>query len=46
MEKGLHIVRQLVLAKLGGQNSVLRKHGLQPHDDKYKLLIDSMEFDS
>jgi len=44
--KGVHIAKQLVLAKLEGQNSILRKHGFPPHDDKYRLLIESMEFDN
>ena len=44
--KGVHIAKQLVLAKLEGQNSILRKHGLEPHDYRFRLLIESMEFDS
>ncbi len=44
--KGLHVAERLVLAKLKGQNKVLRKHGLWPHDDKFRLLIESMEFGS
>ena len=43
--KGLHIAKQLVLAKLEGQNSVLEKHGLKPHDYKFRFLIERMEFD-
>jgi len=36
--KGVHVAKQLVFAKLEGQNYVSLKHGLKPHDDRYKFL--------
>ena len=38
--------KQLVLAKLEGQNYILRKYGLRPHDEKAKRLIENLPSDS
>lgn len=38
--KEVYIARQIVLAKMKGQNSTLAKHGLDPHDPR---IADSIE---
>lgn len=39
-EKGRYLAKRFVLGKLHGQNSNLKKYGLEPHDPKYVTLID------
>jgi len=46
-EKAIEIAKTFVYAKLEGQQQVLLKHGLQPHDlDRAKRMIDSILSDN
>jgi CRISPR-associated protein Cas1 len=44
--KGLYVAKQILKAKLEGQNAVLRKYGLKPLDPSTLLRIEKLELES
>jgi len=40
--KGVYAAKQLVLSKFEGQNIILEKYDLRPHDDKAKCMVESI----
>jgi CRISPR-associated protein Cas1 len=44
-EKGRYLAKQFVLGKYHGQNSILKKYDLEPHDPKYISLLKNCEAD-
>jgi CRISPR-associated endonuclease Cas1 len=42
-EKGRYLAKRFVLGKYHGQNLILKKYGLEPHDPKYITLIEQCD---
>jgi len=45
-EKGIHIAKQIVIAKIEGQYQVLRKYGLRNHGFSYKEKVNNSQGES
>jgi len=44
--KGVYVAKQRVLAKPEGQNRVLEKYGLKPHDSNFRRLVETVDTES
>jgi len=44
-KRGAYVAKQLVKAKIQGQNQVLKKHRLPPHENSGLMAVDAMEGD-